>query len=69
LRFTFEPEQASVIRAFIAKLDTYATEYDMEESKEFLTYPTQHNHQHQTIKELGGLCGCEVPARNSYLNN
>ncbi len=69
LRFTFEPEQASVIRAFSEKLDTYAQEYDMEESKEFLTYPTQHNHQHQTIKELGGLCGCEVPARNSYLNN
>jgi hypothetical protein len=69
LRFTFLPEQATVIRAFIEKLDTYASEFDMEESQEFNAYPPQHNQKHQTIKNLGELCGCETQARNSYLNN
>jgi hypothetical protein len=69
LRFTFETEQATVIRAFIEKLDDYAKEYDMEESKEFNAYPPRHDAKHETIKNLGGLCGCETQARNSYLNN
>ncbi|CAI2165532.1 2671_t:CDS:2 [Funneliformis geosporum] len=67
--FTFEPEKASVIRAFMDKLDTYAAEYDMEESKEFLAYPISHNYQHQTIQQRGDLCGCETQARNQYLDN
>jgi hypothetical protein len=69
LRFTFLPEQATVIRAFMEKLDTYAEEFDMEESKEFLAYPITHDFKHQTITELGGLCGCEIRARNQYLDN
>ena len=69
LRFTFETEQASIIRQFIEKLDDYAQDYDMEEAQDFTAYSAQHNQKHQTIKELGGLCGCETSARNTYLNN
>ncbi|CAJ0922208.1 3034_t:CDS:2 [Entrophospora sp. SA101] len=69
LRFTFQPEQATVVRSFIAKLDTYALEYDMTESKDFTAYPITHDHQHQTTQQLDGLCGCEIRARNQYLNN
>ena len=69
LHFSFLPEQASVIRQFISNLDTYATEFDMEESKEFLTYPILHNQKHETITKIGGLCGCEIRARNQYLDN
>ncbi|CAG8528430.1 2411_t:CDS:1 [Ambispora gerdemannii] len=53
LRFTFLPQQASLIRTFMEKLDTYAQEYDMEESKDFsapcFTDP--------------------IASRNAYLNN
>jgi hypothetical protein len=69
LHFTFKPEQAKVVRIFISKLDQYAAEYDLEESKDFLDYPITHDSSHQTIKNLGGLCGCETRARNQYLNN
>jgi hypothetical protein len=40
LRFTFASEQAEAVREFIAKLDEYAEEYEMEESKDFYFYPT-----------------------------
>jgi len=69
LRFTFLAEQAPLIRAFIEKLDTYAEEFAMEESKEFLAYPITHDFHHQTITERGRLCGCEIRARNQYLDN
>jgi len=69
LHFSFLPEQASLIRAFMAKLDTYALEYDMEEAKEFLAYPISHNEKHEATLKLGGCCGCEIKARNQYLNN
>ncbi|CAG8627164.1 6833_t:CDS:2 [Ambispora gerdemannii] len=69
LRFTFEPVQAPVVRQFIAKLDDYATEFDMEESQDFYSYPVSHDHQHQTTQQLDGLCGCEIRARNQYLDN
>ena len=69
LRFQFTPQNAKLIRAFIDKLDDYAQEFDLEESKDFLTYPITHTQKHQTIKNLGGLCGCETRARNQYLNN
>jgi len=69
LRFQFLPQNAQVIRAFISKLDDYATEFDLEESQEFYAYPIAHDQKHQTIKHLGGLCGCEPKARNQYLNN
>jgi hypothetical protein len=40
LHFTFTPEQAGIVREFIEELDDYAEEYDMEESKDFYSYPT-----------------------------
>lgn len=40
LRFTFTSEKADQVREFIAQLDTYAEEYDLEESKDFYFYPT-----------------------------
>jgi len=69
LRFQFLPEQASIVRQFINNLDTYAQEYDLEESKEFYSYPIIHDQQHQITKQLQGLCGCETRARNQYLDN
>jgi hypothetical protein len=69
LRFQFLPQNAQLIRTFIANLDTYAQEYDLEESQEFYSYPITHDQKHQTSKNLGGLCGCETRARNQYLNN
>jgi hypothetical protein len=69
LHFSFAPEQALIVRQFIAKLDTYAQEFDMEESQEFYAYPIIHDPHHQTIQQLGGLCGCETRARNQYLDN
>jgi hypothetical protein len=69
LHFQFLPEQAAVVRQFITNLDTYATEYDLEESQEFYAYPVIHNRKHQTIQQQQGLCGCEIRARNQYLDN
>jgi hypothetical protein len=69
LHFSFLPEQAPIVRQFIANLDTYALEYDMTESKDFTAYPIAHDQKHETITKLGGLCGCEIRARNQYLNN
>lgn len=57
------------MRAFIANLDTYAQEYDMTESKDFTAYPISHDQKHQTTQQLDGLCGCEIRARNQYLDN
>jgi hypothetical protein len=69
LHFTFLPENAPVVRSFINQLDTYALEYDLEESKDFSSYPIIHDQKHEVIKHLGGLCGCEIRARNQYLDN
>jgi hypothetical protein len=70
LHFQFLPEQAVVVRQFISNLDTYATEYDLEESKDFMAYPISHNSKHETIKNLNGTCSCDlIRARNQYLDN
>jgi hypothetical protein len=70
LHFQFLPENAATVRLFIDKLDTYAQEYDLEESKDFLAYPITHDQKHQTIIHLGGICPCDPGrARNQYLNN
>ena len=69
LHFQFLPQNAQVVRIFISKLDQYASEFDLEESQDFYFYPITHTQKHQTIKNLGGLCGCETRARNQYLNN
>ena len=70
LCFQFSPENTIPVRQFIANLDTYTQEYDLEESKDFLTYPPQHDHHHETILKLGGICSCDPhQARNQYLNN
>ena len=58
-----------MVRSFIANLDAYAQDYDMEESSDFYSYPITHDQKHETITKLGGLCGCEIRARNQYLNN
>ena len=52
LRFTFLPEQAPVIRQFIANLDTYANDYDLEASQDF----SDHRFTDPVV------------SRNSYLN-
>jgi len=70
LHFQFLPENASVVRSFINNLDTYALEYDLEESKDFLFYPITHDPKHEAILKLGGTCPCDpIRARNQYLNN
>jgi hypothetical protein len=69
LHFRFASQNAPAVRSFVDQLDTYATEYDMEESKDFLTYPISHNQKHQTLAKLEGSCGCEIRARNQYLDN
>jgi len=69
LHFQFLPENATVVRSFINNLDTYAQEYDMEESSNFYAYPITHDQKHKTLLKLTGLCGCETRARNQYLNN
>jgi hypothetical protein len=69
LHFTFSSENALVVRSFIDKLDTYATEFDLEESQDFNSYPITHDQKHQITQKLNGLCGCEIRARNQYLDN
>ncbi|CAG8630600.1 3661_t:CDS:2 [Funneliformis caledonium] len=69
LHFSFLPEQALTVRQFIDKLDTYAQEFDLEESQDFNSYPITHNQKHQITQQLNGLCGCEIRARNQYLDN
>lgn len=69
LHFSFLPEQALTVRQFIDKLDTYAQEYDLEESQDFNSYPITHDQKHQITQQLEGLCGCEIRARNQYLDN
>ena len=69
LHFQFLPENAKVVRTFIDKLDTYAQDYDLEESKDFNFYPIIHDQKHEVTKKLTGLCGCEIRARNQYLDN
>jgi hypothetical protein len=70
LHFQFLPENAATIRLFIEKLDTYAQEYDLEESQDFYAYPISHDAQHEAIKLTDGLCPCDpIQARNQYLNN
>jgi hypothetical protein len=69
LHFQFSPTSANTVRIFMDKLDTYAQEYDLEESQDFNSYPVIHDQQHEITKKLTGLCGCEIRARNQYLNN
>jgi len=70
LHFQFLPENAAVVRAFINQLDTYAIEYDLEESKDFTAYPITHDSKHQALTKLGDTCPCDpVWVRNQYLNN
>ena len=59
LRFTFAPEQAAEVREFIDRLDDYAEEYDMEESKDFYFYPSEAAREIWTPEQ----------ARNQYLDN
>jgi hypothetical protein len=54
--FTFKSEQVSLIRNFIDKLDDYASDYDLTESKDFYFYPNKD-------KEIS-----PEQARNYYLN-
>ena len=69
LHFSFLPESASLVRSFISNLDTYSQEFDLEESQNFNSYPVIHDQNHEVIKSLNGLCGCEIRARNQYLDN
>jgi hypothetical protein len=49
LHFTFHPQQAPLIRQFMEQLDTYAQEYEIEESVQFYTWPTYHDSAHQAL--------------------
>jgi len=70
LHFQFLPENAIVVRSFIANLDIYAQEYDMTESQDFIAYPITHDFKHQTLLKLNGTCPCDpIQTRNQYLNN
>jgi hypothetical protein len=70
LHFQFSPQNAVAVRAFVDKLDTYAQEYDMEESKDFTAYPISHDQSHQNTAKLGGSCPCDpAQIRNQYLDN
>jgi hypothetical protein len=70
LHFQFLPEQAPLVRSFISNLDTYAQDYDLEESQTFYAYPITHDQKHETMLQLGGTCPCDpARARNQYLNN
>jgi hypothetical protein len=57
LHFEFNPENSEVVKQFFTKLDTYAEEYDMKESKDFYHYPPN---QPYISPEM---------ARNYFLNN
>lgn len=70
LHFTFSSQNTPLIRTLVEKLDHYATEFDMEESKEFISYPAGHDTKHQTILKLNGHCPCDpTKLRNQYLDN
>ena len=59
LRFTFASEKATEVREFMARLDEYADEYEMEESKDFYFYPSEAAHEIWTPEQ----------ARNQHLDN
>src|SRR5205814_5888102 len=59
LHFQFLPEQALIVRSFIANLDTYSQDYDMTESKDFNSYPILHDQKHQSLLKLNGSCPCD----------
>jgi hypothetical protein len=68
--FTFKSQNAQLVRLFMDKLDTYAQEFDLEESKDFLSYPITHDFKHKALIELGNSCPCDpFKTRNQYLNN
>ena len=69
LHFQFLPENATTVRSFITNLDTYSQEFDLEESKDFNAYPLIHDQKHEITQKITGLCGCEIRARNQYLDN
>jgi hypothetical protein len=70
LHFQFLPENATVVRSFIDKLDNYAREFDLEESQDFYSYPITHDQKHEIITKINGACPCDsARARNQYLNN
>jgi hypothetical protein len=59
LHFQFLPENAVAVRTFIANLDTYAQEYDLEESQDFYAYPIIHELLHKqkedSVKQIDNL--------------
>jgi len=69
LHFQFLPENAPAVRSFINNLDTYSQAFDLEESQNFNSYPITHDQNHEITQALGDLCGCEIRARNQYLDN
>lgn len=68
LHFTFTPASVPLVLQFLDQLDNLVEKFAVEESQEFYTWPPHHNQAHQTLRSLGGLCSCEITARNTYLN-
>jgi len=69
LHFTFSLSAVPLVLQFLEYLDTLASQFAMESSTDFYTWPLHHNQAHQTLRSLGSLCGCEITARSNYLNN
>jgi hypothetical protein len=69
LHFTFTPSVVPLVLQFLEHLDSLAEQFAITESSDFYTWPLHHDQAHQTLKQLGSLCGCEITARNNYLND
>ena len=68
LHFTFAPSVVPLVLQFLEQLDAQASEWAVESSQDFYTWPPNHDPAHQTLRQFGLLCGCEITARNTYLN-
>lgn len=66
--FTFNPQNVPIVLQFLEQLDNLAEQFAISESSDFYFWPKKHDSAHETLKQLGSLCGCEIKARNSYLN-
>jgi hypothetical protein len=69
LHFTFSTEAVPLVLSFLAHLDSLAHQFAITESSDFQIWPVHHNSKCETIRNLGSLCGCEITARNNYLND
>ena len=67
--FTFNPTNVPIVLQFLEQLDNLAEQFAISESSDFYFWPKKHDSAHETLRQLNGVCGCEIKARNSYLND